>query len=56
MLDRPLSRRGLLKLGAAGTASLATGAGSLLLGEPAAATPERQVLIFVIVNAVISLA
>ncbi len=37
MLDRPLSRRGLLKLGAAGTASLATGAGSLLLGEPAAA-------------------
>jgi hypothetical protein len=27
-----------------------------VLGEPAVATPERQVLIFVIVNAVISLA
>jgi FtsP/CotA-like multicopper oxidase with cupredoxin domain len=41
MNDRPLSRRGLLKLGAAGTAGLATGAGSLLFGGTAAAEPEQ---------------
>ena len=41
MTDRPLSRRGLLKLGALGTAGIATGGGSLLLGRPRAEAQDH---------------